>query len=228
MVRRQSSREFKLEAVQLVKERRVSVVQASRDLEVGDGVLRRWIKELGADPGQAFLGQDQLRQEQQELDRLRREVAKLKAQGDIQKSRGLLCEGVAVKFGFVAKHRGISPVRWLCEAFDVSAKASTPGSPGRPVVGHARTCSDEDLGAQVKASFIGSDRTYSPHQIWSRGDRLSMVNGPAVRMRDVSSRGLSYKNSVSARRAIPASTRRCQRRLKSDPFLECAPGGGQN
>ena len=35
-VRRQFSREFKLEAVRLVKERGVSVVQASRDLEVGD------------------------------------------------------------------------------------------------------------------------------------------------------------------------------------------------
>ena len=44
MVRRQFSREFKLEAVRLVKERGVSVVQASRDLAVGEGVLRRWIK----------------------------------------------------------------------------------------------------------------------------------------------------------------------------------------
>ena len=35
MVRRQFSREFKLEAVRLVKERGVSVVQASWDLDVG-------------------------------------------------------------------------------------------------------------------------------------------------------------------------------------------------
>ena len=53
MVRRQFSREFKLEAVRLVKERGVSVVQASRDLDVGENILRRWIKELTADPGQA-------------------------------------------------------------------------------------------------------------------------------------------------------------------------------
>ena len=85
MVRRQFSREFKLEVVRLVKERGVSVVQASRDLEVGEGVLRRWIKELTADPGQAFPGQGQLKPEQQELDRLRREVAKLKAERDILK-----------------------------------------------------------------------------------------------------------------------------------------------
>ena len=85
MVRRQFSREFKLEAVRLVKERGVSVVQASRDLDVGESILRRWIKELTADPGQAFSGQGQLKPEQQELDRLRREVAKLNAERDILK-----------------------------------------------------------------------------------------------------------------------------------------------
>jgi transposase len=85
MVRRQFSREFKLEAVRLVKERGVSVVQASRDLDVGENVLRRWIKELTLDPGQAFPGQGQVKPEQQEIDRLRREVAKLKAERDILK-----------------------------------------------------------------------------------------------------------------------------------------------
>ena len=52
--RRLSSREFKLEAVRLVRERGVSGVQASRDLDVGENVLRRWVKELSADPAQAF------------------------------------------------------------------------------------------------------------------------------------------------------------------------------
>ena len=85
MVRRQFSREFKLEAVRLVKERGVSVVQASRDLDVGENIVRRWIKELGAHPEQAFPGQGQLKPEKQELDRLRREVAKLKAERDILK-----------------------------------------------------------------------------------------------------------------------------------------------
>ena len=83
--RRQFSREFKLEAVRLVKDRGVSVVQASRDLDIGENILRRWIKELTADPVQAFPGQGQFKPEQQEIDRLRREVAKLKAERDILK-----------------------------------------------------------------------------------------------------------------------------------------------
>ena len=85
MGRRQFSREFKLEAIRLVKERGVSVAQASRDLDIGENVLRRWIKEASADPGQAFPGQGQLKPEQLEIDRLRREVAKLKAERDILK-----------------------------------------------------------------------------------------------------------------------------------------------
>ena len=85
MGRRQFSREFKLEAIGLVKERGVAVAQASRDLDIGENVLRRWIKQAGADPGQAFSGQGQLKPEQLEIDRLRREVAKLKAERDIQK-----------------------------------------------------------------------------------------------------------------------------------------------
>jgi transposase len=85
MTRRQFSREFKAKAVRLIKELGVGVVQASRDLDVGETILRRWIKELASDPGQAFPGQGQLKPDEQEIDRLRREVAKLKAERNILK-----------------------------------------------------------------------------------------------------------------------------------------------
>ena len=41
---RKFSREFKLEAVKLVKERGVSVAQAARDLDVHENVLRKWMR----------------------------------------------------------------------------------------------------------------------------------------------------------------------------------------
>jgi transposase len=85
MKRRKFSREFKIEAVKLVKERGVSVAQAGRDLDVHENVLRKWIKEFGSDPEQAFPGHGQMKPEQQEIERLRREVAKLKAEWDILK-----------------------------------------------------------------------------------------------------------------------------------------------
>ena len=85
MQRRKFSREYKLEAVKLVRERGVSVAQAARDLEVHENVLRKWGTEHGADPKQAFPGYGQMKPEQLEIERLRREVAKLKAERDILK-----------------------------------------------------------------------------------------------------------------------------------------------
>jgi hypothetical protein len=67
----------------------------------------------------ALIDQPTMRRENRS--RLRREVQKLKAERDIlKKSRGLLREGNDMKFGFIAKHRGIWPVRWMCEALGVS------------------------------------------------------------------------------------------------------------
>lgn len=85
MQRRQFSREYKIEAVKLVKERGVSVAQAARDLDVHENMLRKWVREFGADPAQSFTGNDQMKPEQLEIERLRREVAKLKAERDILK-----------------------------------------------------------------------------------------------------------------------------------------------
>ena len=83
MERKRYAREFKLEAVRLVKERGVSVAQASRDLGVHANVLREWVRAFAADPEQAFPGRGQTKPDQLEAERLRREVQKLKAQRDI-------------------------------------------------------------------------------------------------------------------------------------------------
>jgi putative transposase len=61
-----------------------------------------------------------------------------------------------VKFGFIAKHRGIWPADWLCEALGVSrggfyAWLTRPRS--------QRSRSNEELGVKVRASFLASDRT---------------------------------------------------------------------
>lgn len=85
MQRRIFSREYKLEAVKLVRERGVTVAQAARDLDVHENVLRKWVREYGDDPRQSFPGKGQMKPEQLEIERLRREVAKLKAERDILK-----------------------------------------------------------------------------------------------------------------------------------------------
>ncbi|MCP2132794.1 transposase [Bradyrhizobium ottawaense] len=77
MQRRKFSREFKIEAVKLVRERGVSVAQAGQDLGVHENVLRKWVKEFGFDAAQSFPGHGQMKPEQLEIERLRREVNKL-------------------------------------------------------------------------------------------------------------------------------------------------------
>jgi putative transposase len=68
-----------------------------------------------------------------------------------------------VKFSFIAKHRGVWPAEWLCEALGVSrggfyAWLTRPRS--------ERSRSDEELGAKVRASFLASDRTYGARRVW--------------------------------------------------------------
>jgi transposase len=85
MQRRKFTREFKLEAVRLIRERGVSFAQASQDLGVHESQLRTWVKKFAEDPQQAFPGNGQMKPEQLEIARLKREVLKLKAERDILK-----------------------------------------------------------------------------------------------------------------------------------------------
>ncbi len=58
--RRTFSREFRLEAAKLVKDRGVSVAQVSRDLDVHENVLRKWVRQQAADPQHSFPGHGQM------------------------------------------------------------------------------------------------------------------------------------------------------------------------
>ncbi len=85
MQRRKFTREFKIEAVRLIRERSISFAQASTDLDVHVSQLRSWVKKFADDPQHAFPGNGQMKPEQLEIARLKREVLKLKAERDILK-----------------------------------------------------------------------------------------------------------------------------------------------
>ncbi|TAM98526.1 MAG: IS3 family transposase [Rhizobiaceae bacterium] len=193
MQRRKFSREFKLEAVRLVKDRGVAVAQAARDLDVHENVLRKWVRELSTDPQHAFPGRGQMKPEQQEIDRLRKEVAKLRAERDIpKKGRSLLREGSDMRFAFIAKHRNIWPVAWLCDALDVS-RSGFHAWLNRS--SSARSRQDEVLVTAIDRSFKSSDRTYGARRVWHdmlaeglscglhRIERLMRENGLRARPR---------------------------------------------
>jgi transposase len=85
MKRQKFSREYKLEAVKQVRDRGVSSALAARELGIGANVVRRRVREAGGDIRKAFPGQVQQPAEQAEIERLKREIIKLKAEKDILK-----------------------------------------------------------------------------------------------------------------------------------------------
>ena len=85
MERRRFTREFKLEAVRLIRDRGVSYAQASEDLKVHPTQLRNWVKALADDPQHEFPGPGQMKPEQLEIAQLKREMTRLKAERDILK-----------------------------------------------------------------------------------------------------------------------------------------------
>jgi putative transposase len=68
-----------------------------------------------------------------------------------------------MKFAFVAKHRSIWPVAWLCAALDVSRSGFHAWLDRTP---SKRSRDDEEIGAKVRASFVGSARTYGARRVW--------------------------------------------------------------
>ncbi len=78
--RRKFSAEFKREAVQMTALPGTTIRQVAKDLGINERLLGRWRRDLVEHGGKAFVGQGHARDE--ELLRLRRELAKLKQERD--------------------------------------------------------------------------------------------------------------------------------------------------
>lgn len=68
-----------------------------------------------------------------------------------------------MRFAFIAKHRSVWPVAWLCEALDVSRSGFHAWLHRGP---SARALADEELTEKIRASFVGSARTYGARRVW--------------------------------------------------------------
>ncbi len=79
--RRKFTKEFKLEAVRLLDQRRKPALELEKELGLAPGQVYRWRKELHIDGKHAFPGNGNPRDE--ELARLRAEVSELREQRDI-------------------------------------------------------------------------------------------------------------------------------------------------
>lgn len=131
MTRRRFTREFKLEAVRLVREQNLPATQTVRDLDLHENVLRKWIWDFRDDPAHTLRGHRQVKPEQNMVATLKREIKKLKAERDILKNRGLVHKRIQLRYVFIAKYRRILPIMWICEVLDVSPSVISASSTGR-------------------------------------------------------------------------------------------------
>ena len=97
-----------------------------------------------------------------------------------------------MKFAFVAKHRHVWPVSWICAALQVS-RSGFHAWLNRPA--SVRSIYDEKLSEVMRQSFQASDRTYGARRVWRdvleeglpcglhRIERLMKLNGLRARPR---------------------------------------------
>jgi putative transposase len=68
-----------------------------------------------------------------------------------------------MRFAFIAKHRGIWPVAWMCGALRVSRSGFHAWLIRTP---SKRARDNEVIDARVRASHVGSYRTYGARRVW--------------------------------------------------------------
>ena len=79
------TKEFKLDAISLVKEQGYTRIEAAKSLGIDRQLISRWIKEEEKSGGESFRGQGKLTAEQLELRRLKEENKRLKMEKEILK-----------------------------------------------------------------------------------------------------------------------------------------------
>jgi transposase len=88
------TREFKQEAVQLLRSGNKSQAEMARDLGIADSTLHHWCKQFAAHGAQAFPGSGHQRPQEEEIRHLKRENELLRQERDIlKKAIGLFSRG---------------------------------------------------------------------------------------------------------------------------------------
>lgn len=88
--RRRYTKEFKLEAIQLVESRGGKVTEVARNLGIHPNLLHSWIRAYADEPEHAFPGNGKLKAPDAELHDLRKQVREL------QEERAILKKALAI------------------------------------------------------------------------------------------------------------------------------------
>ena len=105
-----------------------------------------------------------------------------------------------MRFAFVAKHRHVWPVAWLCKALDVSTSGFHDWLNRKPA---KRALDNETVLCLIRRSFLESDRTYGARRVW----RDVLAEGVSCGLHRIER--LMQQNALKARprrRKLPSDT----------------------
>ena len=85
MPKKTYTKEFKTDAVSLVREQNYTIAEASRRLEISESMLGKWVRSARNEGDDAFRGNGNMTAEQKEIHQLREENRRLKMEKEIVK-----------------------------------------------------------------------------------------------------------------------------------------------
>ena len=85
MPKKTYTKEFKTDAVNLVREQNYTIAEASRRLEISESMLGKWVCSARNEGDDAFRGNGNMTAEQKEIHQLREENRRLKMEKEIVK-----------------------------------------------------------------------------------------------------------------------------------------------
>lgn len=100
-----------------------STAALERQLGIADGGLGHWKRRVAANGSQAFPGNGRVAPDQEELQRLEREIEIVRQERDILKKKFLRLRRLVPKhmrFRFIEDHRDKFPVKRMCQVLGVS------------------------------------------------------------------------------------------------------------
>ncbi len=147
---KQHTEEFKQEAVRLATTSPQPIVKTARDLGIKEATLYNWVSL--AKNSAPIISNHQGNQVNliEELNRLRKENARLKEEREILKKAAVFCERVEIKFMFINENCSTFSTQLMCEILNVS-RAVFYAWRNRPE--SARKQEDKRLVTLIKTSF---------------------------------------------------------------------------
>lgn len=119
--RRKYTKDFKLKAVQLVEARDGNASAVARNLGLRPDLVIRWVGGYKSDDEYSFPALGKRKEPEEELYKLRKELADTKMERDIlKKSLGHFLQTNLMKYRFIRQYRDEFPVEKMCRLFQDS------------------------------------------------------------------------------------------------------------